>query len=120
MERYLLLARGSTRTSTKAKGPTIRASIEQLSRDPTVKATYGYIENGQVVFALLCEVPSAREAEQLATMAQMYGLPCVEALPLLPVDDLRAGFEEGDREAHTLLVAQPSDTDLSLSYRQAS
>jgi hypothetical protein len=97
MERYLLLGKSTLPSDTDTKGPTLRGSIEQLSRDVTVKATYGYIENSNAVLALLCEVPSALEADELSAMARMYGLPQVDVLPLLPTEELRAELQEAER-----------------------
>lgn len=90
MALYLLLARVDDRPAQDERQlNSIRGSIEQLSRDPTVTATYGVLHAGAVMFALLCEVPTCHGAEELAAMAGAYGLTRVEALPLIGPDELR-------------------------------
>ena len=124
VQQYLLFARGiEIPKAAKTKGTSVRASLEQLSRDPTVKATYGLIDKGTVSFALLCEVPSSHEAEHLAAMARIYGLANVEVLPLVMADDLRAGLEEAERSAKAraaLTPAQEAEIGLHLEYQRAS
>ncbi len=90
MGRYLLLARADNgRPQDKRHSDSIRGSLEQLSRDPTISATYGILDDGALVFALLCEVPSCHGADELAAMAGVYGLTRIETLPLIDAHELR-------------------------------
>src|SRR3972149_1802881 len=100
MQRYLLLARGlGMPQTTNANATTIRAGIEQLSRNPTVTATYGIMDEEVVLLTLLCEVPTGQGTEELATMARGYGLGNVQIMPLVGAEELRAGLQQAERRS---------------------
>jgi hypothetical protein len=104
MQRYLLLARGvGTPQATNSTATTNRARIEQLSRDPTITATYGIMDDGAISLTLLCEMPAGQGATELATMARNYGIANVQIMPLVGPDELRAGLQQAERSSRKSL-----------------
>lgn len=99
MQQVLILARGfEIPQATRMQVSTMRTCVEQLERDPRVKAIYG-ISGHSIGCAVLCEVSTWQDADRVAAILQVSGLPNVEFVNLLPGEQLKVGLEEAERFA---------------------
>ena len=99
MQQILLLTRSiEIAHSSKTQVGNMRSCVEQLSKDPRVKAIYG-VTGQDTGWAALCEVPNREEASRLAALAEVYGQSNVEIVALMPSEHLLAGLEEAERIA---------------------
>ena len=99
MQQILLLTRSiEIAHSSKTQVGNMRSCVEQLSKDPRVKAIYG-VTGQDTGWAALCEVPNREEANRLAALAEVYGQTNVEIVALMPSEHLLAGLEEAERIA---------------------
>ncbi len=99
MQQILLLTRSlEIAHSSKTQLGNMRSCVEQLSKDPRVKAIYG-VTGQDTGWAALCEVPNREEANRLASLAEVYGQSNVEIVSLMSSQHLLAGLEEAERIA---------------------
>ncbi|MDQ7828499.1 MAG: hypothetical protein QN122_03965 [Armatimonadota bacterium] len=110
MEQVLILARGfDIPQATRAQVSSMRAALEQLSRDPRVKQVFG-LTGYSTGFAIWSEVSNPAEAERLSSLCRVYGLTNVEIFPLVNSEHLRIGLEEAERVSVTVPREVPAPT----------
>ena len=97
MQQALIIAWGiDIHNSPKQQVSNARTCIERLANDPRVRAIYG--STGQSTgCVVLSETQNLQEAQRLASLIQVSGLPNCQVIPLLDGQQLVAGLQEAEK-----------------------
>ena len=95
----LIIAKGLEPSQlSRAQIANIRQCEQQLVKDPREKEVYG-ITGQSTGCTVRCEVPNLQEADRLAGLVQVSGLPDVEMITLIPAQQWGVGLEELEKQA---------------------